>query len=253
MATDTGTRFQPFRRAAAISGSLAIGLACLAATAAEGQADPSFDCSRAKAADEVAICADATLSRLDSLAAAAFRSYEPSYLTRQKVAGLLLRDRSSCGADRTCIAAAQWNALETFSGDAPDWVQDFVVPQVAARAAQLARDAGAPFSTTPPTQPAQCVKTRITGVTTRFGNPVTSGNSDQGIAIAYANGGSVYSYDRGKQYDGAAIGQPVVLCLISTPYDCPAGDARGRVYFTLDPATRNNWVSSDAEHGCGGA
>lgn len=233
-------------------GSVLVAAALLALSSASAHADPSFDCSRARAPDEIAICADPRLAKLDSLAAQAFAGFEPSYQTRQKVAELLLRDRSSCGSDKACIAAAQWNALETFGGDAP-WVRDFVIPMIARKAATVADDAQAPFSAKPPSQPAQCLKTRISGISTRFGNPVGPANADEGISILYANGGDTYSYERGKEFARLAVGQPIVLCLVSTPYDCPAGDQRGIVYYALSPETGNSWVSSDAEHGCGGA
>ena len=249
MALTTGS----LNRLASIGpGSVLLAAALLALSSASAHADPSFDCSRARAPDEIAICADPTLAKLDSLAAQAFAGFEPSYQTRQKVAELLLRDRSSCGSDKACIAAAQWNALETFGGDAP-WVRDFVIPMIARKAATVADDAQAPFSAKPPTQPAQCLKTRISGISTRFGNPVGPANADEGISILYANGGDTYSYERGKEFARLAVGQPIVLCLVSTPYDCPAGDQRGIVYYALSPETGNSWVSSDAEHGCGGA
>ncbi len=214
-------------------------------------ADPSFDCSKAKAPDEVAICANPELARLDSLVAAAYAGYQPSFQSKPKVGKLFLGDRASCGGDTACIAAVQWNALETYGGDA-GWVQDFVTRAIAARAEALAGST-ASVSTAMPTRPAQCVRTRIKEVTTRFGNPLTEANAGDGIYVAYENGGGVNSYDRGPEFKGVAAGQPAVLCLVTIPRDCPAGDDRGRVYYTLDLATRGAWLTPDSEHSCGGA
>ncbi|WP_421692691.1 lysozyme inhibitor LprI family protein [Aestuariivirga sp.] len=214
-------------------------------------AAPSFDCSRATAADEVAICSDPELSKLDSLIADAYQTYQPDYQPKEEVGRLLLRDRASCGSDKLCIATAQWNALQTFGGDAP-WAQAMAVDGIAKRAALASEDASA-FSKEPPTKPAECRKTHMMDITTRFGNPLTPDNTDQGISITYDNGSFVYSYERGHAFDGIISGQAAVLCLITVPYDCPAGDVRGRVYYTLNLATKRSWVSSDTEHGCGGA
>lgn len=225
-----------------------LGALLLAAPAA---ADPSFNCSKAKAPDELAICADPQLAKLDSLVAAAYGGFTPSFQPKQKVGQLLLHDRSDCGNDTACIAAVQWNALETYGGDAA-WVQPFVTKAIAARAAAVAAG-DTSLSSTAPTKPAQCVKTRIKEVATRFGNPLAADNADQGIYVGYANGGGVISYDRDKSFDGVAVGQPAVLCLVTIPRDCPAGDNRGRLYYTLDEATHGSWLTTDSQHSCGGA
>ena len=235
------------RRTSAIASSLLL----LACATSEGAADPSFDCNRAQAPDEKAICASPDLSKLDSLVAAAFATYKAENQPTEKVARGLLQDRQACGDDKACIAAAQVNALDTYGGDA-DPYRALLTRLIAGKAEQTG-GADHMFSTAPPQTLAQCVKTRIKDFTTRFGNPLRGSRADTGIFIDYDNGGYIYSYDRGSNFDGIAQGQPVVLCLMSIPRDCPAGDDRGRVYYTLDLATRQSWVSGDSEHGCGGA
>lgn len=228
-----------------------LGLLLLACADAGAFADPSFDCSGAQAPDEKAICASPDLSKLDSLVAAAFATYQPAFQPREKVARELLQDRQACADDVACIAAAQWNALDTYGGDSDSYAA-LVTKLVATKAAQPGA-AAHEDSTKPPQKLAQCVRTRIKDATTRFGNPLPDTHADTGISIGYENGGYIYSYDRGSNFDGIARGQPVVLCLMSIPRDCPAGDDRGRIYYTLDLATRQSWVSGDSEHGCGGA
>jgi uncharacterized protein len=229
---------------------MGLGMLVLAGFTGTAAADPSFDCAKAGMADEKAICASPELSKLDSLVAAAYAGYQPDFQTKGSVARLLLRDRQSCGGDTACIATAQLNALDTYGGEAP-WADEMVNGLIAQRARAAATQAG--FSTSPPQKPAECVRTRIKEATTRFGNPLAGSGSDTGAYVLYENGGYINAYDRDKNFDGIAPGQVAVLCLVSVPHDCPAGDARGRIYYTLDVATGGTWTSSDSEHSCGGA
>ncbi len=48
-------------------------------------------------------------------------------------------------------------------------------------------------------------------------------------------------------------GDPVEMCLVSIPRDCPVGDDRGREYRTTNLRTRKSWRLPDSEHSCGGA
>lgn len=215
-------------------------------------ADPSFDCAQASKPDEVAICSDPQLAKLDSLVAAAYGGYQPSFQSKAEVGRLFLADRASCGGDKVCIAAAQLNALETYGGDA-DWAEKLVADGIAKKAAAAAAETSG-FASQVPQQIAQCVKTRISQVTTRFGKPLTPETAaDGGIYAAYENGGYVSSYEGGAGFDGAKAGQAVIQCLVSIPRDCPAGDDRGRVYYSLDLATKGSWTAPDSQHSCGGA
>ncbi|HJW39842.1 MAG TPA: hypothetical protein VJ476_01290, partial [Rhizomicrobium sp.] len=49
------------------------------------------------------------------------------------------------------------------------------------------------------------------------------------------------------------VGDPVLMCLVFIPSDCPKGDDRGKVYTTTDLRTLQSWTLPDAEHSCGGA
>lgn len=73
---------------------------------------PSFDCRKARAPDEFAICDDADLSRLD-------RIFEQNYVSARMITGVRAadaargfnRDRRTCGGDRACIRQIQINAI----------------------------------------------------------------------------------------------------------------------------------------------
>jgi hypothetical protein len=45
----------------------------------------------------------------------------------------------------------------------------------------------------------------------------------------------------------------VLLCLVSIPKNCPAGDERGKIYSATNLNTTAYWLLPDAQHGCGGA
>jgi len=49
------------------------------------------------------------------------------------------------------------------------------------------------------------------------------------------------------------IGDPVRLCLVSTPEDCPPGDDGGKVYSATNLRTGESWEAPDSQHSCGGA
>lgn len=89
-------------------------------------------------------------------------------------------------------------------------------------------------------------------MTTRFGEPVTYENADAGTVFEYADGTITVSYERNGLF-GVKAGHEVVLCLMSIPYDCPDGDGRGHLYYTLDKALNRDWEMVDSQHLCGGA
>jgi uncharacterized protein len=219
-------------------------------TVHEASGEPSFDCDRATTPDEKAICDVGTLSQIDSMVASAYRTYKPQFQSKRSVARRLLQDRRSCGSDKVCIASAQLSALNTYGGNEP-WVQNYVVAEISARAAAIGRK-GSSQSSGMPAFPGDCVKTLIKEITTRFEEPISYENQEAGTSVQYSNDGYVFSYDRGAAFYNARAGQPVVMCLLSSPYDCPDGDDRGRMYYTFNLATKGEWILPDAQHMCGG-
>jgi hypothetical protein len=98
-----------------------------------------------------------------------------------------------------------------------------------------------------PTVVGECSETTIEDIGYRLGDP------DSGSAISYANGGGQVSYDTIPEIHRSQIGDPVRLCLVSIPEDCPPGDDRGKVYSATNLRTGESWEAPDSQHSCGGA
>ena len=84
-----------------------------------------------------------------------------------------------------------------------------------------------------PMRVGQCSTTRVKWVGTRLDNTPGSGS-----AIQFMNGGYQVSYDQVAAVDRSRPGDPVRMCLISIPKDCPPGDDRGRFYKTTNLRAR---------------
>jgi hypothetical protein len=105
-----------------------------------------------------------------------------------------------------------------------------------------------------PTKVGQCVQTAVRSVETRLVDGATNKPvAGSGSAIAFVNGGYQVSYDQMPNVDSSRPGDPVKMCLVSIPPNCPAGDIRGREYRTTNLRTRHTWRLPDAERACGGA
>jgi hypothetical protein len=98
-----------------------------------------------------------------------------------------------------------------------------------------------------PTEIGACSATTITEIGYRLGDP------DTGSAISYANGGVQISYDTIPEIHRSRVGDPVRLCLVSLPEDCPPGDDRGKIYSATNLRTGESWQAPDSQHSCGGA
>lgn len=94
----------------------------------------------------------------------------------------------------------------------------------------------------------QCTKTAIKGIGNRL-----LGTPGSGSAVSYTNGGYQVGYDELPEISRARVGDPVFMCLISIPTQCPSGDTRGRVYTVTDLRTKESWTLADSPHSCGGA
>ncbi len=105
-----------------------------------------------------------------------------------------------------------------------------------------------------PSRVGQCTQTRIAKVGHRLEDGVTHvPMTDSGSAVTFANGLYQVSYGELRVIHRARRGDPVRMCLVFQPSDCPKGDDRGKVYKTTDLRTHQSWVLPDAEHSCGGA
>ncbi len=49
------------------------------------------------------------------------------------------------------------------------------------------------------------------------------------------------------------VGDPVLLCVVELPQNCPPNDHRGIVYAATNQRSGDTWRAPDSEHSCGGA
>jgi uncharacterized protein len=226
-----------------------LSLAAFAFTGSAAFAEgPSFDCKKAKAEDEIAICGDERLAELDRLTNAAYE--EALQASGRESARGAARDgldaRSACGSDVDCILAAQVNMILIFQElgalvELPGWaIADAGLEEPSAEANGL------------PTEVGQCVETAIARITSRFVEDINE-NTDDGSAVEYENGGRQVSYEKEQPLINSSVGDPVMMCLVSIPQDCPPGDDRGRIYTTTNQRTSESWTLPDSQHSCGGA
>ena len=105
-----------------------------------------------------------------------------------------------------------------------------------------------------PTSELTCVKTSIGRLEHRLQNGMNGPFvPTSGSAVRFANGLYQVSYEELEAVRRSRNGDPVFMCLISIPQDCPPGDNRGRMYTTTNLRTLGSWTMSDSEHKCGGA
>jgi uncharacterized protein len=205
----------------------------------DGAAAASFDCSRATSPDERAVCADLGLSELDDEANIAFAQARRA--SGDQVVGVgrrFLASRRSCGADRACISQVYQAMIEAYRG--------------------LGAGAQSPSPTNSSDLPrsiGDCITTTVARVTPRldFGRAPTPEDFDSRTAIDFTNGGHQVSYEREEALLRSQRGDPIRMCLVSIPRNCPPNDDRGRVYRTTNLRTRQTWSLPDSQHECGGA
>jgi hypothetical protein len=104
-----------------------------------------------------------------------------------------------------------------------------------------------------PTHVGQCARTTIKSVETRLEDGAGKPIPGSGSAVTFANGGYQVSYDTVPAIVHSKAGDPVRMCLVSIPQNCPKGDNRGRKYRTTNLRTHHAWTLRDSQHLCGGA
>jgi hypothetical protein len=112
----------------------------------------------------------------------------------------------------------------------------------------LAAFVGPALSAGLPTTVGECNSTKIT----QFGSRL-DGVPNSGSAVTYANGGHQVSYDMVPGIQHSRVGDPIKLCLIQLPSNCPPGDDRGKIYRATNLRTHATWEAPDTQHSCGGA
>lgn len=106
------------------------GAVLAAATAAEAA---SFDCSKAAAPDEIAICADPAVSNLDTVMATLYgvRMEIPMLMGARGAAQdeqqAFLSQRATCGSDTACLTNAYNARIATLQQTISDAMKDYCV------------------------------------------------------------------------------------------------------------------------------
>lgn len=105
-----------------------------------------------------------------------------------------------------------------------------------------------------PVRPGTCAFTHVARISQRPEDGVTHRViPNSGSAVTFANGLYQVSYDQVGAVNRSRRGDPVYICLMKLPTNCPPGDHRGKLYTTTNLRTEEAWTLPDAEHGCGGA
>lgn len=114
---------------ALIAAALAAGALASPASAA------SFDCSKAKAPDEIAICANPDISALDSEMGGLWFAYSqfPFLMgmsgNRQDEAHAFLQTRAACGANVSCLKGAYNQRIATLKQEITSAMQQYCTQQ----------------------------------------------------------------------------------------------------------------------------
>ena len=93
-----------------------------------------------------------------------------------------------------------------------------------------------------------CTTTSLVSV-----GPRLEGVSDSGVFARFGNRLQQVSYDPIPALNSAQPGDPIQLCLISRPKNCPVNDVRGARYAATNLRTGARWTAYDSSHRCGGA
>jgi hypothetical protein len=107
-----------------------------------------------------------------------------------------------------------------------------------------------------PKRVGECRETRITQITTRWGDPLVDDPDDQsgsGSLVVFRNGGTQMSFSQVGGLIRSRVRDRVRMCLVSVPQFCPRGDDRGRTYRTTNLRTGESWTLPDDTRVCGGA
>lgn len=106
----------------------------------------------------------------------------------------------------------------------------------------------------PPTRVGKCSNTSVAKVGTRLMDGVTGKPIlGSGTSIELTNGIYLVSYDTVPEAESSKPRDPVKLCLISIPKNCPPGDNRGKIYKVTNLRTKKTFTLPDSQHSCGGA
>ncbi len=228
----------------------------IGATAIIGSATPlwaqsaSFDCKKAAAPDEIAICSNPELAGLDSLVSVGYRHLQRRLGAKManRIHLPFLRARRACKSNSFCIFERQIAEIPSFRVlgakiEPPAWLT--TTNHAGYDELKKMLNVG------------ECSVATISEISYRLCMP-DDGNvcipaADSGSSVALSNGIYGVSYDKVEQVHHSSVGDPVIACLSDVPKDCPPGDDRGYVWSVTNLRTGESWELPDAQHRCGGA
>ena len=233
--------------------SVVTALSVLCLSAPVHAAAPSFDCTKATATDEKAICADAKLSKLDVALNDGYTRMVAALGkdTANKVHAPFLRRRHACKANAACILKNGQSELPVLMLADPGFVPP---PGFAAPLAPSYDVLKKQFKR------GECMLTTVAELGPRLCEPDANGKcpdnlpfDDSGDSITATSGVYGVNYDRVPALEKSKLGDKLLLCLNSIPTNCPKGDDRGYWWNWKNLRTGGIWKLPDAQHMCGGA
>lgn len=223
-------------------------LLCGTASTSWAQEGPSFDCAKAKAPDEKAICGDEELAALDRTIADGYAllTERLGRKTANKVHVPFLRARKACKSNADCIGGVMRREVPTFQAlgfVAPDEQGPFNTPGYEGLK-KLLRLGECSVGT---------IVQRGARLCSDDGNGNCVEDPDSGDSVTMSDGIYGVSYEKEKGLRKAKLGDPVLSCLAAIPEGCPPGDDRGYSWASKDLRTGGTWELPDSQHMCGGA
>ncbi|HJX85305.1 MAG TPA: hypothetical protein VJ723_13265 [Candidatus Angelobacter sp.] len=214
-------------------------VSCQASAAAQGK--PSFDCAKAQTAVEKQTCADGQLAALDVAMVAAY-NHALNRLPLEERAGVRRQHLEWFKIYReSCNAAAQ--------AESGAHLKECIAKALSDHARDLASPDNDSFQVV-----GGCTTTTVSKIGTRLSEgengPDVPGS---GSLVLYANGGVQVSYETVPGIEHSHVGDKVLVCFVSIPRSCPAGDDRGKMYTAKNLRTGGTWTLPDSQHSCGGA
>ncbi len=105
-----------------------------------------------------------------------------------------------------------------------------------------------------PAKVGDCARTGIASTGKRLEDASThKPMPDSGSVVTLTNGLILISYDAIPAIDKSRRGDPILVCLVSVPNNCPPGDNRGKFYTATNLRRVESWTLPDSQHMCGGA
>lgn len=101
-----------------------------------------------------------------------------------------------------------------------------------------------------------CARTSIAIISDHYRNKLTRpkvNGEDNGVLVELINKITITSYSFNEEIFISKVGDPVLVCVVLIPTECPAGDTRGTFYTMTNLRTIKSWTLPNDTRECGGA